>query len=114
MNPQRLHDISMKLLAGFMAISVGAALSCASATPEVTPVEIPGAGDRTDVGAEVAVAIDHHAIRRATGSSFTLFESGQVRPLALSQDGHHLFAVNTPDHRLEVFRIGPNRLTHTA
>jgi hypothetical protein len=34
-----------------------------------------------------------------SGSSFTLFESGQVRPLALSPDGSHLFAVNTPDNR---------------
>ena len=33
------------------------------------------------------------------------FESGQVRPLALSPDGKWLFAVNTPDARLEVFRV---------
>lgn len=45
-------------------------------------------------------------------SSFTLFESGQVRPLALSPDGTHLFAVNTPDNRLEIFRIGKRGLKH--
>ena len=36
----------------------------------------------------------------ASGSpsgSFVNFESGQVRPLALSPDGTRLFAVNTPD-----------------
>jgi YVTN family beta-propeller protein len=38
-------------------------------------------------------------------SSFTLFESGQVRPLALSLDGKTLYSVNTPDNRLEVFQI---------
>lgn len=38
-------------------------------------------------------------------SSYTLFESGQVRPLALSPDGKHLFAVNTPDNRLEMFAV---------
>jgi DNA-binding beta-propeller fold protein YncE len=38
--------------------------------------------------------------------AFTAFESGQVRPLALSPDGRYLFAANTPDGRLEVFRIG--------
>ena len=38
-------------------------------------------------------------------SSFTLFETGQVRPLAMSPDGSHLFAVNTPDDRLEIFDI---------
>jgi len=36
---------------------------------------------------------------------FTVFESGQVRPLALSPSGKFLFATNTPDGRLEVFRI---------
>ena len=47
-------------------------------------------------------------------SPYTLFESGQVRPLAMSPDKQHLFAVNTPDNRLEVFRIQGNRLVHTA
>lgn len=47
-------------------------------------------------------------------SSFTLFESGQVRPLALSSDKRHLFAVNTPDNRLEIFRIRQGGLSHTA
>ncbi|HZF53733.1 MAG TPA: hypothetical protein VE093_34050 [Polyangiaceae bacterium] len=42
--------------------------------------------------------------------SFTTFESGQVRPLALSPDGRVLFAVNTPDNRLEVFRVTSNGL----
>ncbi|WP_428262917.1 beta-propeller fold lactonase family protein [Haliangium sp.] len=37
--------------------------------------------------------------------SFTLFETGQVRPLALSPDGQHLYVTNTPDNRLEIFRI---------
>ena len=38
--------------------------------------------------------------------SFVNYESGQVRPLALSADGRRLFAVNTPDNRLEVFTLG--------
>src|SRR5262245_33621252 len=33
--------------------------------------------------------------------SFVEFESGQVRPLAMSPDKQYLFAVNTPDNRLE-------------
>src|SRR3954466_15599420 len=48
----------------------------------------------------------------ASSSSYTLFESGQVRPLALSPSGKFLFAVNTPDNRLEVFKIGPEGLVH--
>src|SRR5512140_3109047 len=39
-------------------------------------------------------------------AAFTTFESGQVRPLALSPDGGRLFAVNTPDGRLEIFDVG--------
>lgn len=41
-------------------------------------------------------------------NEFTLFESGQVRPLAMDPTGHLLFAVNTPDNRLEIFRILPD------
>ena len=35
--------------------------------------------------------------------SFAAFESGHVRPLALSPSRRLLFAVNTPDNRLEIF-----------
>src|SRR5712691_8635443 len=37
--------------------------------------------------------------------SYILFESGQVRPLAMSPDGTRLFAVNTADNRVAIFRI---------
>jgi YVTN family beta-propeller protein len=43
---------------------------------------------------------------------FVTFESGQVRPLALSPDGKRLFAVNTPDNSLEVFAVASGGLTH--
>jgi len=39
------------------------------------------------------------------GANFPAFESGPVRPLALSPDGSRLFAVNIPDNHLEVFDI---------
>ena len=38
-------------------------------------------------------------------ASFVNFESGPVRPLALSPDGTRLYAVNTPDARLEIFSL---------
>jgi DNA-binding beta-propeller fold protein YncE len=47
-------------------------------------------------------------------ASFTTFESGQVRPLALSPDGTRLFAVNTPDDRLEIFDVTSGGLVHTG
>ncbi len=50
------------------------------------------------------------ALPAAAATPFTTFESGQVRPLALSANGKLLFAVNTPDNRLEIFRVEANRL----
>ncbi|MFY0567742.1 YncE family protein [Archangium lansingense] len=50
----------------------------------------------------------------ASASSFTLFESGQVRPLALSPGGKFLYAVNTPDNRLEIFQVVAGTLTHIS
>jgi DNA-binding beta-propeller fold protein YncE len=50
----------------------------------------------------------------AGGQSFTAFESGQVRPLAVSADRTHLYAVNTPDNRVEIFRIDGRRLRAVA
>ena len=42
---------------------------------------------------------------QAASPSFIAFESGQVRPLAMSSDGSKLFAVNTPNNTLEIFNI---------
>ncbi|MDG2306721.1 MAG: hypothetical protein P8R42_19125 [Candidatus Binatia bacterium] len=47
-------------------------------------------------------------------SAGATFESGHVRPLALSPDGSRLFAVNTPDHRLEIFDVTPGGLVHAG
>ena len=57
------------------------------------------------------------AVAMASGSpygSFVNFESGQVRPLALSPDGSRLFATNTPDNRLEIFSVTASGLSHTG
>ena len=52
---------------------------------------------------------------RAQAPSYVLFEGGQVRPLALSPDGSKLFAVNTPDNRLEIFDVdGQGQLTRAG
>jgi DNA-binding beta-propeller fold protein YncE len=48
----------------------------------------------------------------AADPAFTAFESGQVRPLALSPDRDMLFAVNTPDNRLEVYAVEHDGLEH--
>jgi DNA-binding beta-propeller fold protein YncE len=54
------------------------------------------------------------ASAQTTPPNFIEFESGQVRPLAISADKSTLFAVNTPDGTLEVFSITSNGLTQTA
>jgi YVTN family beta-propeller protein len=41
----------------------------------------------------------------AQAPDFITFESGHVRPLAMSADGTRLFAVNTPNNSLEIFSI---------
>jgi YVTN family beta-propeller protein len=59
----------------------------------------------------VALAAIPLCAAHAASPSFLEFESGQVRPLTLSPDGTHLFAVNTPNNTLEVFTVGANGLT---
>jgi DNA-binding beta-propeller fold protein YncE len=46
-----------------------------------------------------------------TAATLTAFESAHVRPLALSSDGHTLYAVNTPDNRLEILAVHDDGLT---
>ena len=41
----------------------------------------------------------------AVGPPFVEFESGQVRPLAMSPAGDRLFALNTPNNSLEIFSV---------
>lgn len=48
----------------------------------------------------------------STENSFVTFESGQVRPLALSSDGQTLFATNTPNGTLEIFSVSADGLVH--
>ena len=50
----------------------------------------------------------------AAQSSYVNFEAGHVRPLAMSADGTRLYAVNTPDDRLEIFDLTAASPTHLA
>src|SRR5579872_47158 len=76
---------------GLFAVVIGAA-SCSS-----------GAKTERSVSTETA-----------REKAFTVFESGQVRPLALSRDGQFLYATNTPDNRLEIYRVFEAGLFHVA
>ncbi|HEY1547246.1 MAG TPA: hypothetical protein VGG28_05480 [Kofleriaceae bacterium] len=50
----------------------------------------------------------------ASSNPYTLFETLQTRPIALSPSGKYLFALNTPDNRLEIFRVSGNQLIATG
>ena len=91
----------MMTLVGFGAVAFIAALS-----------SDPGTSRPAEASADTGVGLLRSS--KAASSTYTLFESGQVRPLAMSPDKRHLFAVNTPDNRLEIFRIQGQGLVHTA
>lgn len=46
-----------------------------------------------------------HAVAQTAPRPFVAFESGHVRPLAMSADGSRVFAVNTPNNTLDVFDV---------
>lgn len=66
--------------------------------------------DTTSVGQSATT--NSYKFTTTTPSNFVAFESGQVRPLALSVDGKKLFALNTPDNRLEIFKVTEKSLVH--
>jgi DNA-binding beta-propeller fold protein YncE len=60
-----------------------------------------------------ALVTRSHVSASSSGPPFVEFESGQVRPIAMSADGTTLFAVDTPNGTLEIFDLtgGGLRLT---
>lgn len=63
-----------------------------------------GAGDTERGGSQAESLLSQDT------TNYTLFETLQVRPLALSPDGKLLFALNTPDNRVEMFEINGDGL----
>jgi DNA-binding beta-propeller fold protein YncE len=50
----------------------------------------------------------------AQAADFISFESGPVRPLAMSPDATRLYVTNTPDHRLEILETGAGGIAKVA
>lgn len=80
-----------------------------------------GCRRQRDFGGRLGAALLAATIATLSGTaggyaqtSFVTFESGLVRPLALSPNGAKLFAVNTPDGRLEIFDVTPGGVVHAA
>ena len=51
-------------------------------------------------------ALFSFSVSSASAQDYTLFESGHVRPMAMSPDGFWLYVCNTPDAQLEVYILG--------
>ncbi|WNO10785.1 hypothetical protein [Teredinibacter sp. KSP-S5-2] len=45
------------------------------------------------------------------GDNFVTFETGQVNPIAISDDGKNIFALNTPNSSLEIFSVTSSGLS---
>ena len=85
----------MQFVVGGILFTCGAAL-CAASCQTADPGQL-----QTQPGA-------------VTSPSFLEFESGHVRPIAMSPDGTRLFAVNTPNGTLEIFNITTSGLAFSA
>ncbi len=84
-----------------VVVAVACGASCQS-----DPLEPPDPPDTDGAPGTTSLA--------AVGPSFVEFESGQVRPLAISPAGDTLFAVNTPNNSLEIFSVTASGLTFRA
>ena len=98
-----MHDRSRFVLREILVIvGWGGALLCAASCQSTPSAEAGGPGERQTAPAAV------------TSPSFVEFESGHVRPIALSPDGARLFAVDTPNGTLEIFDVTDSGLQPAA
>jgi len=88
-------------------------LSCYAYTYLVTAYSISVCCFRLAVSGLLALMLVSTGVSNSQAAPFVTFESGQVRPLAISPDSSRLFAVNTPDGMLEIFSIRKDGLVHT-
>ncbi|HXJ19359.1 MAG TPA: hypothetical protein VMT03_03930 [Polyangia bacterium] len=71
----------------------------------------PDEGEHAPAAPAIATAaVVSTPTKPVSQDTFVEFESGQVRPLALSSDGQLLYATNTPDNRVEIFRASGHHL----
>ncbi len=89
---------------GLLLIPSIAAAACSAGTSSQE--------DFSTQSAAVTASAKNPSITKVTqpANPYTLFESLQVRPLALSSDGGTLYALNTPDNRLEIFNVNAKKL----
>ena len=85
-------------------VALAVALLAGACSGELEPSALGESSSTRAALARSSAALERAAVSPAE-PTFTAFESGQVRPLALSRDGRTLYATNTPDNRLEIFDV---------
>ncbi len=78
-----------------------AAIACAGACDDGLSIDDPSDEPTTE-----------RTLNLGAEPRFPTFETGQVRPLALDPSGQRLYAVNTPDSALEVYKVTSGGLKH--
>ena len=71
---------------------------------------VTGCSQSTSSPETTGTANDINSPLATDDSTFVNFESGQVRPLALSDDGKRLYATNTPNGTLDILSVSPGGL----
>ena len=106
-----MTELKTKLLRAFsisvLAIVLAACSGGGSSPSTTSPTTGGGGGGGSGSGGGGGTTTPQPS-GTVTGTDMAIFESGQVRPLAMSADGTELYAVNTPDSRLEVFDLTTN------
>jgi DNA-binding beta-propeller fold protein YncE len=97
------YSRAMKLerLAPALLSLAAAAAACGGSS--VQPGDDAGVTSGPDGGAPPPTSLP--PLPPLTGATL-IFESGPVRPVALSPDGTHLYVANIPDGHLEILRVG--------
>jgi YVTN family beta-propeller protein len=85
--------------------TIAAAACAANGTGESSSTESAKVAATATAAASPAASLPPIQKVTQTANPYTLFETLQVRPLAVSSDGKTLYALNTPDNRLEIFQI---------
>jgi len=111
MNIKNEHKNELKLTS---ALAYAFSISLLGTLVVSFVVSLAGCSSGSDSPSSAADSNSNFKFITTSPSSFVTFESGQVRPLALSADGKTLYVVNTPDNRLEIFKITATALVHQS
>ncbi len=97
---------------GLLLLPTVAAVACAAnGTGESSSAESTAVATApTATSPAASLRPVHERSSLETANPYTLFETLQVRPLAISNDGKTLYALNTPDNRLEIFQVSGSTL----